>query len=76
MNNDSTPTSTAGLSNDANVLNATASNVAEDDQQDGGRIPRTRENMQMSRTYDFVNNLMLNLDTLIYIELCIVYYME
>jgi hypothetical protein len=31
---------------------------------------------QTKKRYEFVNGLMTNLDVLVYVELCVVYYME
>lgn len=37
---------------------------------------QARATTQMKKRYEFINLIMANLDMLIYVELCILYYME
>jgi len=77
MNNDSTPNSAADLpripsSSDSNPAEAASPREPQD-----ARPPaQKRIQAQTKKKYEFINGLMNNLDTLIYVELCITYYMD
>ena len=58
--------------------NTTSENPAEPtaSQQDERTPAQKRAEAQTKKKFDFISNLMANLDMTIYVELCIIYYME
>lgn len=81
MNNDSPPSSdlpaTASTSQEASTSQPREVTAASREQQQANLNPaQKRIQAQTKKKYEFVNSLMANLDTLIYAELCILYYME
>ncbi len=73
MNNDATPTPAADLPANADAQDPAASSP----QSQNAQTPaQKRLQAQTKKKYEFVNGLMNNLDALIYVELCILYYME
>jgi hypothetical protein len=82
MNNDSPPSSdlptAASTSQEASASQPSEITAASREQQQTPNLTpaQKRVQAQTKKKYEFVNSLMANLDTLIYAELCILYYME
>lgn len=90
MSNDATPSSAADRPtnltspDEPNTDPAAAtesggqeSTDAENVEPEDARTPaQKRVQLQTKKKYDFITALMINLDILIYVELCILYYME
>jgi len=79
MNNDSTPTTAADLpptSNENTISDAVDSAESAPAPQDVQKPAQKRAQEQTRKKHEFMTNLLNNLDTLIYTELCILYYME
>lgn len=82
MNNDPTPTPAAlpTVPESANTtIHPPVDSAAESHRQQQENAPapaQSRATLQMKKKYEFIDNIMNNLDMLIYVELCILYYME
>jgi hypothetical protein len=81
MNNDWTPSSAADLppasTSQDSSSEAAADPAASVSQLQNAPIPaQRRAQAKTKKKYEFVNSLMTNLDVMIYVELCILYYME
>ena len=78
MNNDSTPSSAADLPTNPESSNPRPEEGAgSSEQQQNAQTPgQKRAQAQTRKKKEFIDGLMNNLDMLIYVELCIVYYME
>jgi len=81
MNNDSSPSSAANLPPASNShqpsTDLAGDTVVSQERQENAQTPaQKRAQSQTKKKYEFVNNLMTNLDVLIYAELCILYYMD
>lgn len=80
MNNDSTPSEPAAPPLEPTTT--TSEDPAGDTAAERARIEaaltpkQKRAQAQTKKRYEFINSMMLNLDMIVYVELCIVYYME
>jgi hypothetical protein len=80
MNNDPTPPPAADRdlppSTSTSSDPVAATSTSREQAQDAQTPAQKRAHAQTKKKYEFVNGLMTNLDVLIYVELCILYYME
>jgi hypothetical protein len=84
MNNDSTPppedarprASTPENASGSESAPATAAGVEQDEISPAQSRALKRAEAQFEKKLEFINSVMKNLDILIYMELCILYYME
>lgn len=76
MNHDPPVIATADLLSPAGEGSSAAAGAAEANRNDKKKLMRERVLAQVKKKADYINDIMLNLDVLIYAELCVVYYME